>query len=445
MFNSADINKIKNTNSRKNFELVLQSYYSLNYKASVLLLYNLTVNDLYEKLQVMNEKNYINCKIEIEEIEKIINENNESKYSIVEEKIFKVYNEKKILNHSTLDLLMYFKKIRNKCAHPFFFKEQEYSPIQEEVYLFIIKIYNEILVVDAFFKEPYEVMKKDIKNLKNLDITLIVTNSRNMEDDIKFVRNVFELKYFKFLTDNNFKKLFKSLMDLTICKRNDDIQKEQYQHFAVLYSMLEFLNNHNKIGILNDTFRWSRLKEDIIEDSFEIFEEWLALTFLYKVLSCNKVFLKELEDSNELVYNKIKEKLYKNGYLFVNYWDLFDYDINVSLSKLHKSVMAQEYSFILKNMYRILNSDIMMKSVIMMLEKIPSNNGYNIADDCIDTLLDILENSSCKYSMEELKNVFQIMNNNRQIYARTRGKRDYQIKKIEELGYDLNNYENLLI
>ena len=95
MFSSSDINKIKNIDSKNNFELVLQSYYSKNFKSCILLLYNLVVNDLYSKLVLMNDNNYVNCRSELETIENILKEGDESKYSIVEEKIFETYRVKK--------------------------------------------------------------------------------------------------------------------------------------------------------------------------------------------------------------------------------------------------------------------------------------------------------------------------------------------------------------
>ena len=99
MFSVCDINKIKNVNSRKNFEYVLQSYYSKNYKASILLLYNLLVNDLYEKLELMDEKNYIECRAELDYIENSLKGNDARKYSSVEEKIFETNKSKKIVDN----------------------------------------------------------------------------------------------------------------------------------------------------------------------------------------------------------------------------------------------------------------------------------------------------------------------------------------------------------
>ena len=92
LFSVCDINKIKNVNSRKNFEYVLQSYYSKNYKASILLLYNLLVNDLYEKLKLIEEakgkeetlENKIKKEFNIDSFIKI--SNNQIKVTIVSSK-----------------------------------------------------------------------------------------------------------------------------------------------------------------------------------------------------------------------------------------------------------------------------------------------------------------------------------------------------------------------
>ena len=65
MYSSSDLNKIKNIESRRNFEYVLQSYYSNNNKSAILLLYNLLVNDLYNKLILMNENGYVNLQSDL--------------------------------------------------------------------------------------------------------------------------------------------------------------------------------------------------------------------------------------------------------------------------------------------------------------------------------------------------------------------------------------------
>lgn len=109
MFNSYDISLIKKNESRKYFEDVLQSFYSKNYRATVLLLYSLLIDDLYYKLILMNDRKYYNLN---EEIGVIDNLNNAKKYSDIEEKIFNIYKSKHILSHDIIDMIEYFKKIR---------------------------------------------------------------------------------------------------------------------------------------------------------------------------------------------------------------------------------------------------------------------------------------------------------------------------------------------
>lgn len=247
------------------------------------------------------------------------------------------------MNQSTIDLLYFFKEVRNKCAHPFFFKESDYSPIAEEVYLFIVKIYNDILVIDAFLKDPYEVMKEDMEKFNFPDLRSYLLGDGSIEEDTIKVRKYFELKYFRYMTDNNFKKLFKTLLDLTVLKESEEIKKEQYNNFLVLNSMLDYLKSCGKLLILNDTYEWSKLKVEIIYDDHKdpFSDEWFALTYLYRILRYNKSFIEELKSTNEIVFNKIEVSLYENGYLFVEFWNLLDLDVNTAINKLKDNVTVR--------------------------------------------------------------------------------------------------------
>ena len=85
-----DIYNISDLRSRNYFEDVLQSFYSKNYRASILLLYSLVISDLYEKLVFMNENGLFKISGDLELIKKIISEN-ESKYSQIEKNIYSIY------------------------------------------------------------------------------------------------------------------------------------------------------------------------------------------------------------------------------------------------------------------------------------------------------------------------------------------------------------------
>lgn len=445
MFSVCDINKIKNVNSRKNFEYVLQSYYSKNYKASILLLYNLLVNDLYEKLKLMDEKNYLDCRAELDYIENNLKGNDARKYSSVEEKILETYKSKKILNQSTIDLLYFFKEVRNKCAHPFFFKESEYSPIAEEVYLFIVKIYNDILIIDAFFKDPYNIMKEDIENFNFPDIRVNCYGESYIKEDIDKVRKYFEPKYFRYMTEKNFQKLFKTLIDLSISKKNDEIQKNQSKNSLLLMAMLEYIRDNGKDSSLKNVYDWSKLKSEIIydDDKNYILNGWIALSCLYRILTYNKSFIEELKVSNEIVYNKVSVALYQKGYLFIEYWNLFDYDINVAIKKFIENAQYNNYKIILDKYCMIVEKDILISLIELMLKNVPQYDGFDIANTCLNTLIDILQKKREILQQEDMESVFQILNENRQIYDIFRGSRDNQISEIKKLGYELSKYKNL--
>ncbi len=448
MYSSSDINKIKNSDSRKNFDLVLQSYYSKNYKACILLLYNLVVNDLYSKLVLMNDNNYVNCKSELEFIENTLKEGNESKYSIVEEKTFEIYSAKKILNHSTIDLLIYFKKVRNKCAHPIFFKESDYTPTQEEVYLFLNKIYNDILVVDAFFKDPYEVMKNDIESYQFPDLDGMIMGISTIKKDTERVKKYFENKYYKYMTENNYIKLFKNLMDLSIRKNNDEIIKNQYKHFLLLNSLLDFLSYKGKVSILNQQFDWHKLEEENIRDDMDKKleeKECFSLTYLLNVLKHNPSFVEELKDANENLYNYLKSKIYSNSYLFVDYWMIFDSDINEAARKIPSTLYSYSYRQIIEATKLLIDLDITIDLTKKLLEKTPTFDGYDTADRNIELFIKILNEAEPKIKQERLNEHFEIMNNNRQIYDKSRNSRDYQFSQIIKLGYDLSEYDNLKV
>ena len=432
MYSTGDINKIKNIESKKNFEAVLQSFYSKNYKACILLLYNLVVNDMYSKLILMDENKYINCKNEIEYIENILKENNESKYSIVEEKVFETYKSKKILNHSTIDLLYFFKKIRNKCAHPIFYKESDYTPTEEEVYLFIKKIYDDILIIDAFFKEPYKVMKEDIDKYQFPSLDLMIMGISNIQADTEKVK----------------KKLFRALIDLSIKKNNDEILRQQYSHFLILNSLLEYLNYHGKLSILNGNYDWSKIEaENIYDDYNKKTEEQLcfSLTYLLSVLKTNHTFVEELKDNNEDVYTLVKNSLYKHSYLFKDYWIIFDSDINKAAKKIPNDLYYYNYCQLIEKLETLIDRNILLELIEKMISKIPTFNAYDAADRCIEIFLKIITKANPKYDQELLNQIFDIMNKNRQIYDKSRNSRNNQLIRLKELGYSLDDYDNLQV
>lgn len=324
MFHSNEINQIKRNKSREYFKDILQSYYSKNYRATILLLHSLVIDDLYDKLIIINERRYFtNLNDKLNKIEEL--KNNE-RYSEIEEKIFKIYKENNILNHDTIDMLEYLKKVRNKCAHPTYFKEEDYIPLEEEVYMFIVKVYKDILIKETFIKDPYSIIKTDIEDEKWGGILEVIAGSSEYELDYARFKLHFTKKYLEKFTDYNFKKLFTDIMKVMIIKNGEWEKLNQYRNMMLMRCLLEYLNENGKMEILMNYYEWTRIQEEqLIDDDKEdrYDNEWFALTYLYNILTYNNFFINELKEQNELVYHQLKEKLFLKTRYVREYWHLF--------------------------------------------------------------------------------------------------------------------------
>ena len=91
----------------------------------------------------------------------------------------------------------------------------------------------------------------------------------------------------------------------------------------------------------------------------------------------------------------------------------------------------------------IVEKDILISLIELMLKNVPQYDGFDIANTCLNTLIDILQKKREILQQEDMESVFQILNENRQIYDRFRGSRDNQISEIKKLGYELSKYKNL--
>lgn len=440
MFSNYEISLIKRSDSRKYFEDVLQSYYSKNYRAAILLLYSLTIDDLYYKLILMNARKYYNLNQEIKKIEEL--SKNTLKYSEVEEEIYKIYKEKNILNHDTIDVLEFFKKVRNKCAHPSFFKEQNYNPKEEEVYMIIRRIYCDILIVDAFIKDPYSLIKDDIESKEWGSITDVLIGFQKHEDNYIIFYEYFSNKYFDKFTENNFEKLFHTLIKLIILKKEEWTIINQYKNMLLMESMLNYIKDKGKLEILYNKYEWSDIvEEQLIDDNNkEIYNrEWFALTNMYKILQEVPKFVDEIIKQNYVIYQYIKDSILKNEEYVVKYWNIFYDDFNQVIEQMDNKDV-QFYNDIILHL-KYLTKEQKIYILEKMFKEIPQFSGFNDADIACRALINEMKENSLEEN--EIDGILQIMNENQQIYTNARSNSKMQINKLKDLGINLDKYDNL--
>lgn len=443
MFNNYEISLIKRYDSRRYFENVLQSYYSKNYRAAILLLYNLTIDDLYYKLILMNNRRYCNLNQDLQTIDEL--SKNSSKYSEVEEKIYKIYKERNILNHDTIDALEFFKKVRNKCAHPSFFKDENYAPKEEEVYMIIKRVYEDILTVDVFIKDPYELMKDDIESKDWGNIIDVLAGYTNHEDNYKVFYDYFVYKYYDKLTDNNFIKLFNTLIKLIILKKGEWEILNQYKNMLLMESMINYLKNKGKIEILYNKYNWSNISEEYLYDDndLEVYNrEWFALTNMYKILKAVPTFIIEINAQNHIVYEYLNNILLQKEEYIYKYWNIFYDDFDDILEKIYVNGIDNVYFYnnIINNV-NILTIEQIKKILEKMFKCVPEFNGFDSADIVCKTLINVVRENNLVNS--DIQNILNIMNENEQIYSSLRSNSKMQIRSLYKLGIKLDKFINL--
>jgi len=148
LFDEKDLSVFDNTDSRDYFMEILQSYYSKNYRATIVLLYSFVIYDLFIKLQTMANEGDKKASSKLKEINDMIE--NDEKYSSVENEIIRFFKENCQLyfNRFTEDV-DYLKNCRNKCAHLKVNDNTLYVPSDYHARMLICSMYDHIFSVKA--------------------------------------------------------------------------------------------------------------------------------------------------------------------------------------------------------------------------------------------------------------------------------------------------------
>ncbi|MFC2678377.1 MAG: hypothetical protein ACFN08_03865, partial [Granulicatella sp.] len=164
LFDERDLRVFDNADSRAYFEEILQSYYSKNYRASVVLLYSFIIYDLYNKLQTMASEGDSKAKNKMSEINHMIQD--DEKYSKVENEIIQFFKNNCALyfDRFTEDI-DYLKNCRNKCAHLKVNDNSLFVPSDYHARMLICSMYDNILSVKApFIMDLFSFVENDVED-----------------------------------------------------------------------------------------------------------------------------------------------------------------------------------------------------------------------------------------------------------------------------------------
>ena len=420
LFDEKDLNVFASEESKQYFKDILQTYYSQNYRATVVLLYSFLVYDLYEKLKSMANEGNSDAKKTIEEIKKDFAD--EIKYSEIEKKIISYFEN----NYS-----FYFKNIksdidyltdcRHNCAHLNINDDKLYIPKDYQVRMLIISMYDNIFSIKApFITDLFSYFKNDIETISS--------NRTVFNEDFY---NKLETSKFSRMTDESIKKTLKSFVRMLFLSEDQDAIKNAYGFWGYTYALSKYAMSRGLDSFFtSDTF-YDYISKIDYEKIKEVPDRKSALNDLFLE---NNAFRRAIKNKNAILFNQLIDDLLG---------DSFSYKDN--FQKLSGIVDGSKYSYFIANhaKIRVVNCKYLYDFLcedpnfnvddftLLLLNKVPTYNGFQKADDFMDYMMSVFSILNEK----TIKNIFKKYISNEQFLNRRRHELD--IKKIVKINKEM--------
>lgn len=165
LYDEKDLRVFDNSDSRNYFKEILQSYYSQNYRATIVLLYSFVIYDLFIKLQTMADEGDSKARQQLEKVNDMIS--SDEKYSKVEREIIDFFKDNcSLYFEQFIEDIEYLRNCRNKCAHLKVNDNSLYVPNDYHAKMMICSMYDHVLSVKApFIMDLFELAKKRCRKI----------------------------------------------------------------------------------------------------------------------------------------------------------------------------------------------------------------------------------------------------------------------------------------
>ncbi|MFR9278395.1 hypothetical protein C7381_105129 [Ezakiella coagulans] len=419
LFDERDMRVFQNSDSRVYFKEILQSYYSQNYRATIVLLYSFVIYDLFMKLQTMEIEGDNKAKNMVEEINSLIAD--DEKYSIVENKIIEYFTDNHELYFKDFkEDINYLKDCRNKCAHLKVNDNTLYVPNDYQARMLICSMYDNILSVKApFILDLFRHAETDVESYTN---AVFYYPGIEIEKNIK---NNIKKKYLSRMTYKSLCKSYKTFIKLNFI--SDDVEcvnnasglyvfiitmteyiiEKGYSEIFKEENILEIFSRIDVENLKDDNTRFSMLV-DIIS-TFPVIMEIIKMDNGLFTFIADKV----LSDPREL--NKYKY-FYPSSEKTVTQWFK-------DMSSLQKPKYIDELFTVLKDEEDFDINDF----IIIMIKGVPTFNGFNSADN----FMSFFKSHISEFTKDTIDKVKDEYNKNKQCTNRSR--HDDDIKEVEKI------------
>lgn len=261
LFDEKDLSVFENNDSRVYFKEILQSYYSQNYRATVVLLYSFVIYDLFTKLQIMASEGDKKAATKLKEVNEMIAD--DEKYSLVESSVIQFFKENCPLYFDRFDEdIDYLKNCRNKCAHLKVDDSSLFVPRDYHAKMLICSMYDNILSVKApFLMDIFQSAQSDIETYTSSSELI---EGKPEEAIISAIRN----KYLKRLTYDSIKKSYKTFLRLLFLSNDDECKKNIKGLYVFTYALTDYILKEN-YAVLNE----EDVKNQFLRINAEVVEE----------------------------------------------------------------------------------------------------------------------------------------------------------------------------
>lgn len=264
LFDEKELNVFDNNESRTYFKEILQSYYSQNYRATIVLLYSFVIYDLFNKLQIMANEGDKKASTKLNEINAMIAD--DEKYSLVENEIIKFYKDNCPLYFNRfVEDIEYLKNCRNKCAHLKVNDNSLYVPNDYHARMLICSMYDNILSVKApFIMDLFSFAVSDVEKYSS---KLFYISDSGLDKSI-----IMELKnkYFKRMTYDSIKKSYKTFIRLLFVSDDENCKKNIYGLYAFTYALTDYIMKNGYVQFFNEPDMHTSLTKisiDVLKES----------------------------------------------------------------------------------------------------------------------------------------------------------------------------------
>lgn len=428
LFDEKELNVFDNNESRTYFKEILQSYYSQNYRATIVLLYSFVIYDLFIKLQTManeGDKKAINKR---DEINNMIA--NDEKYSSVENEIIKFYKDNCPLYFNRfVEDIEYLKNCRNKCAHLKVNDNSLYVPNDCHARMLICSMYDNILSVKApFIMDLFSFAEADIEKYSS-KIFFIPENGL----DVSVITEL-KNKYFKRMTYDSIKKSYKTFIKLLFVSNDEECEKNIFGLYAFSYALTDYVIKKGYVQFFHEPDIQSSLAKisiDALKENDVRRNSLISLMVDFPVvMDCIRANFSQLFEyiSNCVLLNPRGFHLYRAFYPRV---EKTPYVFFMENSKLKQVTFTESLYNILKEFDDFDINEYMKE----MAAHIPSFHAFYEADVFMSFFMSHLE----ELTNETIQEVLKIYRRNNQCTNRARHAADMAIinKFLEE--HSVNN------